>query len=244
MTPMDAIYSLRALVAKARQPEPCLTEITIPIGVADAITLLAGDPPEVVDDLLVLLEALDLRDCSAWMIRDRGIVASRLRLDPTDRAAEAQARDLVATADVRRRLRLAMQQAAEKNQWSRVNGIRLILLAADRDIPGWRVDAANIVQMPLRLASKDPGPMLLGATRRLLNALGDRADEGVPFTISLSELALKYRGPSPAIAARILADDLFGQVVRNSVGGLHRELDVDAESQALTVRPIPRKADS
>lgn len=241
MTPMDAIYSLRALVAQARQPDPDLTELTVPIGVADAITLLAGEPPDVIDDLLVLLAALDLRDCSAGMIRDRGIVSSRLRLDPTDRAAEACARDLIATADVRRRLRIAMEQAAKQRQWSRVNGIRLILLAADRDIPGWRVDAANIVQLPLRLAAKDHGPMLLGATRRLLNALAERADEGVPFTVTLSELALKYRGPSPAVAARVLADDLFGQMVRHSIDARWRALDVDAESQTLSVYPKPRE---
>ena len=146
MTPNEAITALRALLA----PHPNAPTLPTPRDIAEAITTLATHTPTEATDLTHALEAIDLADCSPRMLLRRRALTARLRLDATDTEAHAQARDLLATTRLRRRLFDAMSEAIEADNAPRAHKLRDAMLAADQETTGWQEDALRALDGPER----------------------------------------------------------------------------------------------
>ncbi len=236
MTPMDAIEAVRARLAEARRlgVEPP-TAVTVPVGVLDAIAHLA-DPPDDGDsaaDLIVLLGAIDIADCSPRMVQRRAVLSSRLRLAPGDASARAGARDLIEAVRLRRRVRMALADALDRGRLPLAQALRLVLVAAEMETPGWQLSAMAALEGDLSVEPIRPrGESLLAAAQRLLVALQDRAREGLPAQVSWVELQRSFRGPRPEVVQAVLRHPLLGGAIRaaleaGSVGcrfDCHREV--------------------
>lgn len=135
MTLDHALAELRARLNNARA-----TDDTVPLA-RPAAELLAALADTRSADLLVTLAALDLADCSPRMLQRRVELASRLRIDPTDDDARAQAANLLAAARLRRRLHEAMVTALDEGETTRAQRLRQRLLDADAESLGWQDDA-------------------------------------------------------------------------------------------------------
>lgn len=136
MSPDHALAAMRALLDDTRAAGDT---VSVPRRVAEALTATLTDVRTA--DLLVALVALDLADCSPRMMQRRVELASRLRLDPADDNARAQAADLLAAARLRRRLHEAMATALDDGDTTRAQRLRQRLLDADAEALGWQDDA-------------------------------------------------------------------------------------------------------
>lgn len=140
MNPDAALGELRALLDHARETDA--DTIPLPLDLAAAVARCA-DTRAV--DLLAVLGALDLADCSPRMILRRAELLGRLRLDGADDEARMHAADLCAAAKLRRALRDAMADAVERSDDPRAQKLRSILIAADHETLGWQDDALTAV---------------------------------------------------------------------------------------------------
>ena len=136
VTPDAALAELRALLGHARATDADV--LSIPLDLADAVTRCADVRAA---DLLAVLGALDLADCSPRMILRRAALIGRLRLDGDDAEARSQAADLCDAAKLRRHLRDALADTVERGDNPRAQKLRAILIAADDESLGWQGDA-------------------------------------------------------------------------------------------------------
>lgn len=218
MSPMDAIEAVRAQVEEARRVSAApVTAVRVPVGVLDAIAHIA-DPPDDGDsagDLIVLLGAIDVADCSPRMVLRRVELASRLRVFPEDAAARAGARDLIEAAGLRRAVRKALARALDAGRMPLARALRIVLLAAEAETPGWQLSAlaaldGELAVEPIR--PRDEG--LLAAAQRLLVALQDRARDGLPAQVGFEALHRGFRGPPPAMVQAVLGRPLLVGAIR------------------------------
>lgn len=135
-----ALGELRALLDHARQTDA--DTVSLPLDIADAVARCSDTRAA---DLLAVLGALDLADCSPRMILRRAVLIGRLRLDGGDVEARTQAVDLCEALKLRRRLRDAMADAVERGDERGAHKLRTIMIAADHESLGWQDDALNAV---------------------------------------------------------------------------------------------------
>ena len=146
MTPSRALTILRDVLAP--RPGRPTASIDVPRDVAAALARLGTESPAEGADLLIAIEAIDLADCSPRMLLRRRVLTSRLRLDPDDAEARAQAHDLLANGRLRRRLFEAMSDAVERDDTLRALAARAVLMAADEETMGWQADALRLLEGP------------------------------------------------------------------------------------------------
>jgi len=238
---MDAIEALGAHLAEARlrSTDPP-TEVVVPIGILDTIAHLA-DPPDDGDsagDLIVLLDAVDIVDCSPRMVQRRVVLKSQLRLVADDEAAQAGARDLLEAARLRRRVRLALTDALDRGRLPLAQALKLVLVAAETEIPGWQLSAMAALEGDLNLVPIRPRKEgALNAAQRLLVALQDRGRGVLPAEVSFTELHRDFRGPEPRMAQAVATHPVLAAAVKAALDqdGLGCVFQADRGTALLTV---------
>jgi len=238
---MDAIEALGVRLAEARltNGDPP-TAVTVPIGILDTIARLA-DPPDDGDsaaDLIVLLDAVGIDDCSPRMVQRRAVLKSRLRMTPDDPSAQAGARDLLEAARLRRRVRLDLADALDRGRLPLAQALKLVLVAAEMETPGWQLSALAALEGDLSLEPIRPRKdSALNASQRLLVALQDRGQGMLPAEVTFTELHRDFRGPEPKMAQAVAIHPVLAAAVKAALDrdGLGCRFNASKGTALLTV---------